>query len=230
MPGSEKIGQDISGLNQQVSDAIAAKSQGPGTIDPMQRLSYLPEVRATLAKDTTAGPAGMKAVDAVEANYRANPMNQLGLETPADAQASKVAGYRNLKNEYASLGTPEGQASADARMALLRGMKDDVVKAVPEVGPLNAQESKLIPLERILDRAGWRGANRDPISIGMLAAPNVPKTLLGIANRPAATAGLGIGLDRLGQATGGNVPPSIRAAVMQALRDKIAQLMPGQEK
>ena len=218
MPGSTAIGRDIGSLNDSVLDQLKAASNGPGTIDPKMRVTYLPEVRAGLASDTTAGPAGLKAVQRVENRYLKNPLNNLGLETPLDTHTAKVAAYRNNRSFYANRGTPEGDAEAAARAALARGMRDDELRAVPGIARPMAEEAKLIPLQDMLDRAGSIGASRDPVSIGTLASPTSPKTILGLMSRRGAMAGTAIGADRAANALGANQPPSVRLAILEALR------------
>ena len=86
----------------------------------------------------------------------APPMNA------ADAQAMKKGTYTVLGGKYGE----QGSASVEAQKALARGLKEEIATQFPEISNLNAQESKLLDLQPILERAVNRISNHQLVGIG----------------------------------------------------------------
>lgn len=89
-----------------------------------------------------------------------------GIPVPL-AQALKQGTYRSLGEK--AYGELKG-ADIEAQKALARGLKEEIAKAVPEVRPLNAEESKLLTALNQVERRVLMSANRNPIGLGWLTA------------------------------------------------------------
>lgn len=81
------------------------------------------------------------------------------------AQELKQGTYRALGDK--SYGELKG-ADITSQKALARGLKEEIAAAVPEVRPLNAQESQLLNALSLTERRVLMEANRNPIGMGWL--------------------------------------------------------------
>src|SRR6185369_1018829 len=83
---------------------------------------------------------------------------------PVDvAQKMKTNTYKQLKNAYGELKGFE----VEAKKAMARGAKEEIVAQIPELADLNAKDSTLINLEKVLFKAVNRIENRDMMGIGV---------------------------------------------------------------
>jgi hypothetical protein len=164
--GHAKIGDTIDAINQKVKDTIATDPTRP--ISPLPALQNLNEVRGRF--QTQVNPAA--DVSAVEASGKefADQLNT-GATGPvphrnlgaAEAQAMKQGTYRALGDKnYTEL---KG-ASVEAQKGLARGLRTEIAKQFPEIGPLNEAEGKLLDLQPVLERAIARNSNHQAIGIG----------------------------------------------------------------
>jgi hypothetical protein len=80
----------------------------------------------------------------------------------AEAQKTKQAIYTILKNSYGELST----ATKEANKGIARGIKEEIVEIFPEIKSLNAQESLMLRLEPIIEKAAGRLNKRDLMGIG----------------------------------------------------------------
>jgi hypothetical protein len=94
---------------------------------------------------------------------------------------------------------------------------EEIGKAVPEVLPLNARQSALIPVKNALGAATRRVGNRDTIGLtDVIAAGTNPKLLAGtLAMRALPQSMLARGINRTGKA--GPTPEALQAAVRAML-------------
>lgn len=83
------------------------------------------------------------------------------------AQTMKQGTYRSLGDK--AYGELKG-ADIEAQKALARGLKEEIAKAVPEVRPLNAEESKLLNSLSLVERRVMMEANKNPVGLGWLTA------------------------------------------------------------
>jgi hypothetical protein len=84
-------------------------------------------------------------------------------EIPAlTAQEMKQGTYQQIQKSYGRLSS----ASIESQKALARGIKEELAAQIPEIGELNARESKLIDLDTTLERAVNRIGNHQIIGIG----------------------------------------------------------------
>jgi len=84
------------------------------------------------------------------------------------AQRMKQATYRVLKGKYGE----EGSAATEAQKALARGLKEEIAKAVPEVRPLNAEETKLLNALPMVERRVLNSGNKNPQGLAGLVVMN----------------------------------------------------------
>jgi hypothetical protein len=66
-----------------------------------------------------------------------------------EAQAKKVGTYQQLQGKYGKL----SEAEVEAQKALARGLKEELVQAMPELAHLNEQDSRLLDLQGVLEKA-----------------------------------------------------------------------------
>jgi hypothetical protein len=96
----------------------------------------------------------------------------------ADAQAMKQGTYQVLKGKFGE----QGSASVEAQKALARGLKEEIANQFPEISNLNANESRLLQLQPVLERAVNRISNHQLIGIGTPIASGAAKAVTGSAS------------------------------------------------
>lgn len=218
--GVAKIEGLIENVNQKIADRIAQADLAGRIIDPIQVAKRAQDIKARFANQVTP-QSDLAAIDQAIADFMAHPSfgtkgGAASLLSPTEAQAMKQGTYRTLKSKaYGETGT----ASTEAQKGLARGLKEEIASEVPEVGPLNRQESQLINLEKALQDRARTAGNADPFKLGeqVLMAGVRPKTaLLGLINRPGILSRGAIGLNDLSTATGRLAAP-FRAALLAML-------------
>ncbi len=113
----------------------------------------------------------------------------------AEAQAEKQGTYRVLAKKYGELGS----ADTEAQKGLARGLRAAIEKRVPEVGPLNAREGRLIELEGPLSRSLNREGNRQLIGLR-----------LPLIDLPTVTSGAAIGMNGIANSPLRLLAPAVR--------------------
>jgi hypothetical protein len=167
--GVEILGDLIDDLNQKIKGTIAADPTRP--IDPNAVATRADIAKAKFAQQVNAQP-DLNAIDGSRQQFlkeQGAPTDVQGNITgpapsmnAADAQAMKQGTYRVLAGKYGE----QGSASVEAQKALARGLKEEIATQFPEVGGLNAAESKLLDLQPVLERAVNRISNHQLIGIG----------------------------------------------------------------
>lgn len=203
--GLEKLGGSIDTLNQAIKDEIARDPNRP--IDPnavatrvaptMQRfsnqvvaqpdLNAIEAIRDQFLAERGAKP-GQPAIPPKPSsilNAQGQPVMTPGVPaqppTPAppmaaqDAQTMKQGTYGVLRGKYGE----QGSATVEAQKALARGLKEEIAQQFPEISNLNAQESKLLDLQPLLERAVNRISNHNIIGIGTPIAGGAAKAVTG---------------------------------------------------
>lgn len=186
--GLEKLQGLIAKADQARQDVINSDPTRP--ISPIPALRNLQSVRSKFA--TQVNPtADVQAVDSAGqefanqlSNGQPGPNPQRNL-TAAEAQAMKTGTYRALGNK--AYGELKG-ASVEAQKSLARGLKDELAAQFPELKNLNAQESKMLDLQPVLERAVGRIGNHQIVGIGTPIAGAAGKALTG-----STSAGLVVG-------------------------------------
>lgn len=106
----------------------------------------------------------------------------------AEAQAEKQGTYRVLAGKYGELGS----ADTEAQKALARGLKNEIARRVPAIGPLNQREGSLLDLREPLVRAIGREGNRNLLGLR-----------LPVVDTPEVVSSAAIGMNRVA-----NTPPA----------------------
>lgn len=187
----DNVQQRISSLNDQISNEIAARTQAGAVVNPtavanytnraMQRLGTsasqaTPEADAAaiqsvrnefMAQHSTEAPYTMIRPGTEEAAGTYVPEGTGTTQVPqdiplAEAQQIKQGTYRKLKDSFGEQSTATREGLKD----IARGLKDQIVKAFPEISKLNSRESSLLALESQLQRFVGRTGNQNLIGLG----------------------------------------------------------------
>ena len=248
--GLEDVADLIDKYNQQIADKINSNPTHP--IDPNAVATRADIARAKFAKQVNAQP-DLNAIEASRQQFlseqgakpgtpaipprptglvdaQGNPIMSVGTPakppTPAppmnasDAQAMKQGTYQVLKGKYGE----QGSASVEAQKALARGLKEELATQFPEIGNLNASESRLLDLQPILERAVNRTGNHQLLGIGTPIAGSAAKAVTGSGSAGAVAAVLKGVLDNpivksrlaIAVSKGGKIPYAQAAAKVGA--------------
>jgi hypothetical protein len=157
--GVAKIQGRISELNDQVKDLV---DKHPGAVN---REAVASGLRAQLEDySNQVNPKN----DLASIQKAFEEFGETAPETMsiAKAQAMKQGTYKRLgENAYSGKLSPSDVA---AQKDLARHLKDEIAKQVPEVRPLNAEESALLNVLSISERRVLMEANKNPIGLGVL--------------------------------------------------------------
>lgn len=174
--GLEKLGEHIDTLNQAIKDEIA--SDPNRAIDPNAVAIRADQAKAKFAKQVNAG-GDLQAIDASKQQFLneqgATPGNPAPPMNAADAQEMKQGTYRVLSGKFGE----QGSAAVEAQKALARGLKEEIATQFPEISKLNADESRLLDLQPVLERAVNRISNHQAIGIGTPIAGAAAKAVTG---------------------------------------------------
>ncbi len=211
--GVNKIGGLIHGLNEQIGQHIAGST---AEISPKKVAGAIDAVHPSFAAQVNP-QADLNTIGRVRGEYLGKHTEQIpftkvepGMEeeagrlvpvgrgttplirniSPAEAQAEKVATYRQLSGKY---GGELSSADIEGQKALAGGLRREIGNAVPAVHPLNAREGKLIELREPLERAAVRGGNAETVPIGGTAVSILRKVL----DNPNLKSRTAIGLNRI---------------------------------
>jgi hypothetical protein len=161
--GVEKLGGLIDELNSKIKDTINYDPTRP--IDPNSVATRADDAKAKFSQQVNASK-DLKAIEDSKQLFLKEQGATNGNPAPpmnaADAQAMKQGTYQILAGKYGEMGT----ASMEAQKALARGLKEEIASQFPEISDLNADESRLLDLKPLLERAVNRIANHQAIGIG----------------------------------------------------------------
>lgn len=159
--GVNKLREMIDGLNTQIADKISTSG---ATIPKQNVMNALDDVRNKFT--TQVAPQNdLAAIQGVADNFTAHPSIP-GNDIPVQlAQDMKQGTYRVLAKKYGQLGSAE----TEAQKGLARGLKDEIATAVPGVGALNAEESKLLTTLSVAERRALMDLNKNPMGLAALA-------------------------------------------------------------
>jgi hypothetical protein len=159
--GVNKLKALVDDLNTQISGAINSSN---ATVDKQKVLDALDTVRTRFA--TQVSPTkDLNAIQGVADDFAAHP-SLPGTDIPVQvAQDMKQGTYRVLSKKYGEAGSAE----TEAQKGLARGLKEEIATAVPAVGPLNAEESKLLTTLSVAERRALLEANKNPMGLAALA-------------------------------------------------------------
>lgn len=155
--GIEKIDDIVSRLNDQIMGKIDEGTKAGARIkvpDVVQRMDSAYEFFSRLPDSETPLAALDKIRDGMLAK---GPTMSI-----AEAQKVKQAIYKVLKDSYGELST----ATKEANKAIARGIKEEIATIFPEIKSLNNQESLMLRLEPLIEKAAGRISKRDMLGIG----------------------------------------------------------------
>lgn len=159
--GVEKLRGLIDAKNTDISNAIGAST---ATIPKADVVAALAQVRQKFGRQVS--PTGdLNAIQGVENDFMAHP-NFPGADIPVQAaQDMKQGTYSVLRGKYGQVGSAE----TEAQKGLARGLKEQIASAVPEVGPMNAEESRLLTTLSVSERRALMEMNKNPLGLATLA-------------------------------------------------------------
>jgi hypothetical protein len=159
--GVSKLRSIIDGMN----DDIAAKIAGSGaSVSKQKVLGALADVRTKFG-DQVSPTGDLNKITGVADDFVSHP-NYLGDMIPVQgAQKMKQGTYKVLNKKFGEVGSAE----TEAQKALARGLKEEIAEAVPGVGALNAEESKLLATLGVAERRALMSMNNNPLGLAALA-------------------------------------------------------------
>ncbi len=172
-------------------------------------------------KPTADYEAAMKVADEL-GNHPSTPVNPFDPSQPVTANLSRSNAIKTGLDESvgeSNFGVDRG-ATKTAQKVARRGVRQAIEAQAPEVGPLNARESKLIDLSNALDKATGREGNRNQL-FGM---PAIAAGATGAAELAAGAGRYGAGAMALATRIGLSPAVASRAAILAA---RMGDQMPG---
>lgn len=162
--GVQKLQGEIS-KQAQLADALINGANGSVKKDVVA--SRLQDTMKTYEKQ--ADPLGdMGAIQGVYDRFLQHPLIN-GNDIPIKlAQELKKGTYARLADKYGPL-NPE-TASVAAEKALARGLREEIEKAVPQVGPTNERLADLLNASRVAQRRALVEGNKNPTGLATLAS------------------------------------------------------------
>lgn len=159
--GVNQLQDLISSLNDDISSKVGNSS---ATINKQNVVNALASTRQKFGNQVSP-TADLNSINNVESDFLNHP-NIPGQDIPVQAaQDMKQGTYQVLKGKYGQLGSAE----TEAQKGLARGLKDEIANAVPGVGEMNAEESRLLATLSVTERRALMDANKNPIGLAMLA-------------------------------------------------------------
>jgi len=159
--GVDKLRALIDEKNQAIANEIGNAN---AFVDKSDVLNALAGTRQRFGAQVSP-TSDLAAIQGVENDFLAHPNYPGQLIPVQDAQKLKQGTYGVLKDKYGQMGSAE----TEAQKALARGLKDEIAAAVPAVGPLNAEESRLIKTLNVTERRALMEMNKNPMGLAALA-------------------------------------------------------------
>lgn len=174
--GMNKASRMAQLLNESTDAAISAS---PETVNIKRVVSRLvdPYKRAM----TQVNPqADMEAIEAARKSFVSSPLVAGKPDIPvALAQKLKSGTYTSIGDKaYGELGS----ASTEAQKQLARGLREEVIKKVPEIAEALKKESSLRNVMEVAASRAAQDANKNPLSLGT--------SIAAIMHDPLAAAGM----------------------------------------
>lgn len=230
--GLEKLHGLVDDLNKSIQDKITTGAQHGVTIDPNAVAQRTNQLRSQFSKQVNP-TADLNAIDNATSEFLNGPGAG---PIPADlAQQMKQGTYQQVRKSYGQLSS----AQVEAQKALARGLKEELASAFPEIGSLNAEESKALGLEPLLESAIARIGNHQMFGIGTpIAAAGVHAATgsapiaatLGAAraiiDNPAIKSRIAIAMTRAGKGSQATLPAiTARMNALKAVWEEAASKM-----
>ena len=175
--GLDTAQKKIDDLNSQIKLMIANSTGNVSKMDILNALdSYAQQAGKQLASD-----ADLDAIKTVRNQIVANkeiPTNYIPVQT---AQELKQGTYRAVgERAYGQ----ETSAAKEAQKVGAKALKEGVARAVPEVAPLNKQESDLINMLNVVERKAYAALKNNPGGLATIA-PDSLRAIATMADRSA---------------------------------------------
>ncbi len=160
--GLAKLTREIDGINDEIGKVIAKGKAAGDVVSTDKITSYLEQLKDRAGK-TINGRARLADIEEIEQSF----LSQYGKTIPTDvAQEIKKNTYQVLRKSYGEMKA----VAIESEKTLARGIKEQLAEKYPQLKYLNAQDSALIQLEKQLERAAGRIANRDVVGLGTTVA------------------------------------------------------------
>lgn len=159
--GVEKMQGMVDDINTVIADKLRNST---ATVSRPRVLDYLDDVRGA-ARNQVSPSADLNAIKGVADDFSAHPGIVSDNIPVQQAQELKKGTYRALRGQY---GQARG-AEIESQKALARGLKDQIAKAVPGIGPLNAEEARLLKTLDVAERRALMELNKNPVGLSLLA-------------------------------------------------------------
>lgn len=159
--GMAKLQKEVNTLREQVKTVIA---NSPAEIGRSKVANQLLGVLDRVQKQGIY-KGDVKKVEAAWDEFMSHPLIK-GDKIPVQlAQDMKKAGNRKLEADFGELGS----ADKESLKAIVRGLKEEIEKAVPAVGPINKRMGELLNVLKVAQRRSLVNANQQPGGIALLA-------------------------------------------------------------
>lgn len=176
--GLDTISQRVSEKNKQIADLIKGSGK---TISKAEVAAKLDDLRPSLL--TQVNPVqDIRALEEARAGFATHPLLQADEISVPLAQEMKQGTYRALGDKAWQ---EVGSASRESQKALARGLKEGIAEAIPEVGKLNAEESKLLNVLDVAEARAIQELRNNPTGLATLAS-NPKAALAFMADRSSA--------------------------------------------
>lgn len=206
--GLEKLGALIDDTNAKIKNLIDTGSNQGATVNKFAVASRLGNTVSKFSNQVNPN-ADLNAIGESGNEFLENQPNEI---PASQAQSLKQGTYQQLKSRaYGELKS----ATVESQKALARGIKEELVSQFPELKDLNAEDSKLINLEGVLETAVNRIGNHQLVGIGTPIAAGATKaitgstvlgaiagTLKGVVDNPIVKSKIAIALARQGVPAG----------------------------
>lgn len=176
--GLDTLSKKVSEKNKQIAELVRGSGK---TISKAEVASKLDELRPSLL--TQVNPVqDIRALEEARAGFTTHPLLQAEEISVPLAQEMKQGTYRALGDKAWQ---EVGSASRESQKALARGLKEGIAKAIPEVGKLNAEESKLLNALDVSEARAIQELRNNPTGLATLAS-NPQAALAFMADRSSA--------------------------------------------
>lgn len=159
--GVQKLKDLIGGLNDQIAAKVGASD---ATVSKSNVVNALAGTKQKFGNQVSP-TADLNAIGGVESDFLNHPLAPGEAIPVQTAQQMKQGTYKVLAGKYGQLGSAE----TEAQKSLARGLKDEIATAVPGVGELNAEESRLLSTLSVAERRALMDANKNPGGLALLA-------------------------------------------------------------
>lgn len=176
--GLDTLAHRVAEKNKQIADLVRGSGK---TINKAEVAAKLDQLRPSLL--TQVNPVqDIRALEEARAGFATHPLLQAEEISVPLAQEMKQGTYRALGDKAWQ---EVGSASRESQKALARGLKEGIAKAIPEVGKLNAEESKLLNALDVSEARAIQELRNNPTGLATLAS-NPQAALAFMADRSSA--------------------------------------------